>query len=55
MIPKIDKNKETLLCPVCDGEGTITSTNTRDDLTETISEPCSECNGTGYLPIIKTK
>ena len=48
MIPKTDKNKESILCHICDGEGTIT----KEDGSTT---PCLECKGTGYLPVIKTK
>ncbi len=44
MILKTDKNKESILCPLCDGEGKTPE-----------GELCIECKGSGCLPVIKTK
>ena len=60
MIPKTDKNKDNILCPVCDGMGyKIPEEHMAEINDEIISMPkenkCLECKGTGYLPIIKTK
>jgi DnaJ-class molecular chaperone len=49
MIPNTNKEKDKMLCPICDGEGKVNIGQ------EGIPITCSECNGSGYLPIIKTK